>query len=101
MDNSASVQNYEVTTVVEGKRGNASGNVEPYSDPLMVTAYDEKTRFPVSVLNSVFAAKRITTIVKAFKEATTNELEKIYQKNTTYLLDIVSFKPPHVDLRFS
>lgn len=104
LDNSAVTQDQEATAVDAGKKGNAIGNVKPYSNRWLAKVYDEKPPFPEDVLNTVFAPERITTIVKALKEATAKEVEesnRLLEDNFTYSLQIGSFKIPHVNVHLS
>lgn len=103
LDNSVVLQEQDATADV-GKKGNASGNVKPYSNRWLAKVYDEKPPFPENVLNTVFAPERVTTIVKALKEATAKEVEesnRLLEDNFTYSLQISSFKIPHVNVHLS
>lgn len=81
-----------------------SAKVKPFSNRWMAKVYEEKPPFPEEVLNTVFAPERISTIVKALKEATTKEVQesnRLLEDDFTYSLQITSFKIPHVNVHLS
>lgn len=81
----------------------AGANVKVYSNRWLAKVVEEKPQFPDDLFDTTFAPERLTSIVKALKDATekeVNESPRLLVDNYTYSLQITSFKAPpsHVHL---
>lgn len=81
----------------------AGANVKVYSNRWLAKVVEEKPPFPDELFDTTFAPERLTSIVKALKDATekeVNESSRLLADNYIYSLQLTSFKAPpsHVHL---
>lgn len=90
------------TTVASATKTGA--NVKVYSNRWLAKVVEEKPAFPDELFDSTFSHERITSIVKALKEATdkeVNDSNRLLIDNYTYSLQVTSFKAPLTHIHLS